>query len=210
MHPIMPIEFSAMMCPQVLDAESQEFMGKVYQKKSTGYFICGARRLQRIVWSANYGELGTNHAHHDDRNKANNHPFNLQGITPSEHGKEHAAETIAKLSVWQKSDAGQKKLKEIGHKTVGQLVPAQRASTLTFNCKECGSETTKLKRGQNKFCSHACQQLDWLRRKTDHEPRTCANCGAEYTQRRAIPSKFCSRGCYYEAQRKGEVKCRST
>lgn len=188
MHVMMGLGCSALLMPQVVADDRQEFMGVAYTPNPiNGYFVSGKLTLHREVWSANFGTiLRRNHVHHDDRNRTNNHPLNLESLTPKEHAMEHVGESVARL------------------------VPSQRASTVTFNCIECGKETTKLRRGQNKFCSHQCQNRVWLRRKTDHKISVCEVCSNEYTRRRSLKGKFCSRACYHVAQRAGAVKCRST
>lgn len=193
--------------PQAVSPTKQLFRGEAYYLCGF-YFQRDGRRLHRVVWEAFNGEIPDGcHIHHRDGDRANNHPSNLELLTPDEHRKEHAPESAERLrylhsegklahgltaaAKWHGSDAGRdwhRKHYEQMHEQLHKRRGGMR------QCPVCGSEFEALN-GRNQYCSRACSSEARRRSGIDNVERHCALCGTGFTINRYSRTQCCSRSC---------------
>lgn len=89
---------------------------------------------------------------------------------------------------------GSYKMAHPNHRTIEERHIARETRTLT--CKQCGKEFHPKYRGEQTYCSRACQHKG----RTKKTMCICSGCGKEYMPRDRAYNKYCSRDCYFKKQ----------
>jgi len=178
----------------------QEFNGKRYYRKPTGYYKAdyarhGGKYMHQDVWEYYHGAIPEDMCvHHKDHDRSNNAVENLELLSKSEHAKHHMAHRSKNKAGWYKpglekareaaaqwhrefakTEEGQRKLSEQGRASWESREPEQYA------CVHCGVAFERL-RGTNKrgYCSPACQTAARVASGVDDKTRQCVVCGNDF------------------------------
>ena len=191
------------MNPKVLSKRQQEFNDEVYWKCGV-YFQRYGKRLHRVVWESNNGEIPIGYEiHHIDFDHTNNNLDNLALLPESAHAKLHVARNL-ELGVigtiseqareaakhWHKSAEGR-----AWHKKHYENNKECMHKRFKVKCTYCGKDTETNRRKTNFFCSNNCKAAFRRASGVDKETRQCIICGEDFECNKYFKTKTCSKIC---------------
>jgi hypothetical protein len=191
----------------------QEFNGRKYYRKGSGYFKAGflperrTRYMHRDVWEFHNGHIPDGfEIHHRDHDKGNNDLGNLELVESrghaSYHGRKRATEKpdaarkhmerIRPLaSKWHGSKAGLEWHSEHGKATW------ENRELHKYKCIQCGKKYEALAGTRKKgYCSPACQSAARRESGVDNEQRKCVVCDRPFIVNRYTQTRTCSKACW--------------
>lgn len=166
-----------------------------------GYYYCGKKLLNRLIWEHFNGTIPKDHViHHKNGNKLNNSIENLECMSRSAHSRLHRIEESKKLSermsknseklhLWHRSEEGKKFLSEKARKEFQQRKP------LLYNCAQCGKQFNSVHTRFVKFCSNVCASKERRQSGKDNEERSCVICKKTFVINKYQYTKTCSKPC---------------
>lgn len=159
--------------------------------------------LHREIFKDNHGPIPDgHHIHHIDGDPSNNHPSNLEALTPEAHASkhpnvdrvspewlDHLAAIRPRATEWHRSDAGR-----AWHRQHARDM-WDTAESFVIVCEECGTEAEAWQEGK-RYCSRRCSRRVADRANRYRRRASCPICGDEFWQSkyRDTPAT-CSRHC---------------
>ena len=163
---------------EVIDENHQRFNGKVYHKRSRGYYYYTAS-LHTDVYKFfnNLEAIPKGNVIHHLEGKDENNIENLQMMTKEEHTKLHAPE-LGKIETFTCKNCGKVYQSRFQGKNCfcsrkckndwSNKAKLKEENRIIKNCEWCGAEYSDWKHGHRKYCSKTCAKYSqWAQMKAE-------------------------------------------